>query len=142
MPYNPYQNLPWYTLVYQDYTRVFEATIPETVGERNKYNLRNALNIRPALSRKNYLLKSFIPSAIKAWNEAKPNFRQATSMANFKAELKNSRNVKLYLPYLEPSNKGMLFLSRIRMGLSGLNFHRKKYHFITESTCLKCYAKK
>ena len=118
------------------------ATIPETVGERNRFNLRNASNIRPALTRKNYLLKSFIPSAIKAWNDAKPNFRRATSMAKLKTELKNSHNVKLYLPYLEPSNKGLLLLSRIRMGLSGLNFHRKKYHFITDSSCLQCNARK
>ena len=27
------------------------------------------------------------------------------------------------------------------MGLSGLNFHTKKYHFITDSSCLKCIAR-
>ena len=124
------------------YHEYFSATILEIVGKRNRFNLRNASNIRPALTRKNYLLKSFIPSAINALNDAKPNFRQATSMAKLKTELKNSHNVKLYLPYLEPSNKGMLLLSRIRMGLSGLNFHRKKYHFITDSPCLQCNARK
>ena len=36
------------------------------------------------------------------------------------------------------SSHGAINHARIRMGLSGLNQHRKKYHFITQSNCPLC----
>ena len=44
----------------------------------------------------------------------------------------------LYKPHLWGYTKEMINLSLMRMGLSGLNAHRKRYHFIDNSTCLKC----
>ena len=48
----------------------------------------------------------------------------------------------LYKPHLWGYTKEMINLSWMRMGLSGLNAHQKHYHFIDNSTCLKCHAKK
>ena len=45
---------------------------------------------------------------------------------------------KHYRPHLEGFSRGYLNLNRIRLGLSGLNAHRKSYHFINFSTCPKC----
>ena len=42
-----------------------ENTIPQMIGEQNNYNLRNNDFLPILKSRKNYVLKSLIPSAIK-----------------------------------------------------------------------------
>jgi len=46
-------------------------TIPQTVGEQNDYNLRNHDIIPIPRTKKNYYLKSYIPSAIKVWNDTR-----------------------------------------------------------------------
>ena len=43
-----------------------------------------------------------------------------------------------YKPFLCGTTKEFTYLSRLRMGLSGLNAHRKQYHFIDDSTCANC----
>ena len=48
--------------------------------------------------------------------------------------------MKLYKPYLTGQSEGHVHLARIRMGLSGLNAHRKKYNFIDHSICPNCYS--
>ena len=50
--------------------------------------------------------------------------------------------------YSEPPNQiilsfnteGHLHILRMRLGLSGLNSHRKKFHFIPHSTCTYCQS--
>ena len=48
---------------------------------------------------------------------------------------------QLYKPYMYGTSKSCVQISRMRMGLSGLNAHRKSYHFIEYSTCDKCNAR-
>ena len=60
------QFIPFEQCINHKVPEYLSATIFDIVGERNKFNLRHASNIRPALTCKNNLLKSFIPSAIKA----------------------------------------------------------------------------
>ena len=43
----------------------------------------------------------------------------------------------LYKPHLWGYAKEFIYLARLRMGLSGLNAHRKQYHFIDNSSCPK-----
>ena len=46
-----------------------------------------------------------------------------------------------YKPYLSNSSNGHIYFSRIRMGHSGLNTYRKKYHFIDHNTCPSCHSR-
>jgi len=104
--------------------------IPQMAGEQNNYNLRNPDIIPIPKSKKNYFLKSYIPSAIKVWNDTRIDVRRALSLQSLKASS--------YHLYLAEYGNGAVNHSRIRMGLSGLNAHRKKYNFILNSVCPFC----
>ena len=108
-----------------------------------RYETHNAQNLILPRTNKNYYLKSFIPSSIRLWNKLDPVMRQLTELENFKNALSliYISNV-LYKPYLWGFDKEFIQLSRLRMGLSGLNCHRKKYHFINSGECPKCNFKK
>ncbi len=94
------------------------------------------------LLKKNFFLKSFIPSSVKTWNELKPSIRALHKIDTFKTEISKIHSPSvLYKPYLWGFSRGFVNLSRIRMGLSGLNAQRKKYHFITDSSCPNCGAR-
>ena len=115
--------------------------IPQEVGTAN-YNLRNSQDIRLPKTNKNYFLKSFIPSSIKAWNDLSENVRNIAEVDSFKLSLsKIYGKLETYKPYLQGQTAGHIHLSRIRMKLSGLNSHRKRHHFIDFSTCPNCGAR-
>jgi len=127
-----------------------KTLIPGEVGNDTNIQTRNAGSIKnlPKTGKKqpiqNYLLKSFIPSAIKLWNNIPPNIRQCNELDTFKTRLQiynKKTDTRPYKPYLSNSSTSHIYLSRIRMGLSGLNSHRKKYHFIDHNNCPQCNTK-
>jgi len=96
--------------------------------------------LRMPKSTTNYFLKSFIPSTIKLWNSLAENIRTTTKIESFKDKLNHIYKIKeTYFPYLCGKTNGHVYLARIRMSLSGLNSHRKKFHFIEHSTCPDCF---
>ena len=115
--------------------------IPNMVNDETIYNLRDKENIIVPRSKKNYFLKSFIPSSIKTWNETSLNIRQAISFDSLKLKLKSIYGNTSYSLFLCHDGKGATHHSRIRMGLSALKSHRKKYHFISDAICDSCNAK-
>ena len=119
-----------------------EKLLPKEVGNTN-YNLRNSHDVRLPRITKNYFLKSFLPSSIRAWNLLQENVRNIADVDTFKLSL-HLRYGKLecYKPYLQGHTTNHIHLARIRMKLSGLNAHRKRHHFINFSTCPKCGAHK
>ena len=118
-----------------------ENLIPNTLQEMTDYNLRNRDDIMLPKSKKNYFLKSFIPSSIKTWNESKKEIRQAASYDTLKAKLKNIFAKQSSKLFLRGDSKESINHSRIRMGLSALKSQRKKYHFIPDSICDSCNAR-
>ena len=108
-----------------------------------QYETRNTGNLRLPKIKKNYFLKSFLPSAVKTWNTLGKGIKEIKDLEAFKLAIHQLYSDKIcYKPYLFGYTKEYINLSRIRMGLSGLNAHRKQYHFINFSTCLQCQAKK
>ena len=59
------------------------SLVPETF-EGTIYNLRDAQNIRPILTRTQLYCRSFLLSSIKDWNELPVEVRNSTSLASFK----------------------------------------------------------
>ena len=112
--------------------------IPSTVGSLNEYNLQNANDIIVPKSRKNYFLKSYIPSSIRAWNESSLDIKRATSLNSLKAKLADLYGSTTYYLFLSEDGNGAVNHSRMRMGLSALNAHRKRYNFIPSSSCDFC----
>ena len=118
-----------------------QEVIPNTVDTVSNYNLRNKNDICMPKSKKNYFLKSFIPSSIKVWNETREDIKLAATTTTLQAKLSviygNSSNSM----FLYGEGKGAINHSRMRMGLSALNAQRKKYHFIPDGDCENCNAK-
>ena len=115
--------------------------IPNIVDDGAFYNLRNKNNIKVPLSKKNYFLKSFIPSSIKTWNDTNREVREASSLEALKTKLSSIYGINSYRLFLYQDGKGAVNQSRIRMGLSALNLQRKKYHFIPNPSCDQCNAR-
>ena len=112
---------------------------PPDVAERTDYNLRNADNTIIIASNKNYFLKSFLPSTIKLWNNLPRDIRSSDSLDTFKQKLSAHLNMaNVYKPYLFCPNKSFVQIARLRMGLSALNAHRRKVHFIANALCPYC----
>ena len=83
--------------------------------------------------------KSYIPSSIRLWNKLTVNIRSISTVNTFKINLKLIYSkTETYKPYLTGHTPGHIHLSRFRMQLSGLNSHRKKYHFIEHNNCPNC----
>ncbi len=117
-------------------------TIPQMVGDQITYNLRQHDHINIPLSHKKYDLKSYIPSAIKMWNDTRIDIRRAISLQSLKSKLRDLYRSTSYHLYLAEDGNGAVNHSRIRMGLSGLNAQRRKYKFIQNSTCSFCNHKR
>ena len=122
-----------------DYLQVL---LPQKVGDCVEYFTRNAEDLRLPKISKNYFLKSFLPSSIKSWNNLDVKTRQSTDIEHFRTSISSLITPStLYRPYLFGDRKGFIQISRMRMGLSGLNSHRKRYHFIEQSHCPNCNSK-
>ena len=105
--------------------RYLRDLIPDA-GQQTDYNLRNQHDVRLPRLLKNYFLKSYIPSSIKLWNGMAVDMREIAEVETFKLELAwIYSKLECYKPYLQGITLGHINLSRIRMGLSGLNAQRK-----------------
>ena len=93
------------------------------------YGTRSENDLDSIKCRTNSYLNSFYPHTVKMWNEIGPALRQAPSLIIFK-----SNTLKLIRP--ERKNvfnihdpKGMKRLFQLRVGLSPLRDHKKRYNF-------------
>ena len=114
------------------------SIIPETVSSKTTYGLRNQYDINAPRSKKNYLLKSFIPSSIDSWNDLDLETRNLPTYEGFKKKMEQMYGNSSYSMFMYGDTNGSINHSRIRMGLSGLNAHRKKVNFIRDAACGYC----
>lgn len=105
-------------------------------------NLRNQRQMHVPLARTVSYLKSFFPSAIRLWNTLGIETRNIESLASFKNRVKHSLFPESNPLYCYGSGRGAVHQARIRMGLSGLNYHRHKYKFIPSPRCDLCGSRK
>jgi len=113
---------------------------------QTQYRLRSASNATLPIpySRLSSTRNAFVHSTVKLWNTLHLDVRSAPSLSMFKRRVKlvlfKQHNNK-FLPSLYcrmPLGKASVFLSRLRMGLSALNFHRFTYNFIPHKSCPNC----
>ena len=115
--------------------------LPVTVGNSSRYPLRNSFDLAIPRTTKNYVQRSFFWNTVNQWNTLDINIRQSPSLASFK------RNVKANSPYKQNklydvfTPNASVHHSRMRMGLSALNSHRKKFNFIEHNKCPLCACK-
>ena len=121
--------------------RYLSMLVPPYVHEISRFPLRNANDLFRPKIRKGYFLYSFLWSSVDDWNRLDTRYRHLPSLKLFKSELKN---LLFYTgnPLFDIGvGKGAICHARLRMGLSGLNAHRRKYNFITHNECPKCGGK-
>ena len=116
---------------------------PPEVADKMTYDLRNAAKIDEIKSTKNYFLKSFLPSTIKLWNNLPAQIKSSNTIEALKEKPSSHLNFQqAYKPYLFSPNRNFIQIGRMRMGLSALNAHRRKYNFIDNSHCSFCPQKR
>ena len=102
------------------------------------YNLRNNNDILPFYCKYSVFRNSFYPATVKLWNELGDNLKNSQTVTSFKKELKNIMLTNRNVYFSMFDGRAAVNLTRIRLGLSGLNGHRSLYRFIDYSYCPKC----
>jgi hypothetical protein len=110
--------------------------LPQMVATETNYNLRNRNNLRPRFTRIEASLNSFFPNTTRDWNNLPVDIREAQSLIIFKYKLSTSEQTNQY--FKTHRGRAGVWLSRIRMGISGLNGQRFTYNLITSPTCPLC----
>ena len=116
--------------------------LPNNVGTRTLYSLRNAVNIDtdPFKTRTVTFYKSFFPDTIRVWNMLDPRLRSITDLDQFKIHFcKNDpKPIKSY--YLG-QRKLNIILARIRMNCSLLGAHLYSHGIINSPKCVCGHSK-
>ena len=120
--------------------RHLSGICPPLTQQEITYNLRRSNQIQLPRCRTTLFFKSFLPSTIRLWNGLDPPLRSLPTLSRFKGNIRLSRLVRTNKLYIVGHGYGALNLGRIRMGLSALNVHRRKYNFINHSNCPNCTA--
>ena len=72
-----------------DYLR---SLVPATVGSTSSYPLRNASNLQSLHANSQLYYNSFLPSAVRDWNELPEQFRNSPSFSVFKKKINANVN--------------------------------------------------
>jgi hypothetical protein len=127
----------YYTLINGPTPNHIKPHLPDTVSASTPYNLRNSSNLRPPPARLTSSYKSFFPQTSRDWNSLPIKTRASLSKYSFKKAIKTKRDIN---PYTTTHHgKCGAWISRIRMGLSGLNAHRFTYNLSNTPLCSLCH---
>ena len=129
--------------------KIVNGTCPDyltaILPNRNQceYNLRSADNatLPTPASRLSSKRKFFVASTIRHWNSLSELIRSTGTFSHFKILLHNKTGSSSpFLPklYKYMLGKSAINHSRLRLGLSALNFHRFKYNLINDMSYPSC----
>ena len=108
--------------------------VPPLVQKNSQYSLRNARNMQTLQCNTNLFYNSFLPSAIRGWNNLSDDLRKSPSFSVFKSKLYAERNKP-------PSyhNHGLrtlqVYHTRLRLECSSLNSHFYKKKIVESPQC-------
>ena len=108
--------------------------LPQRTGHNSTYSLRNNNDLRTIFSRTNLYYNSFLPSAIREWNNLTDELRNAPTLDNFKSLL-NRNNGKVPKYYLTGSRKAQILHTRLRTNCSSLNLHLFQKNISNSAAC-------
>ena len=95
--------------------------IPVRVGNITNYNLRNANNIQSIRTYSNSYYNSFLPSAIRDWNNLSDEIKSSQSISQFK-NLLNDGRLKVPRHLYHGVRRYQIHHARLRTNCSPLNF--------------------
>ena len=104
------------------------------------FTLRGGSNFSIPHTNKSYIKNSFWGLVLYDWNRIDLNIRESGSNKLFKTKLRQQlcKLSKLSNVYNKTSGQASVHHARMRMGLSALNAHRRKYNFINDNMCPLC----
>ena len=96
--------------------------VPDSVGNSSRYPLRNSQNVQTIQARAGYHFNSFLPSAIREWNNLTDDLRNSVSVSAFKFALKRQLNLPSVPKYYFFGKRNLQVLhTRLRTKCSALN---------------------
>jgi hypothetical protein len=109
--------------------------VPDQVGTRTRYELRNRQNLDLPIARINSLSYSFFPTTAKLWNNLRTEHKSKPSIQSFK--MTRTRNLPKKNPlYSIGARLESCIHSRLRIGNSPLNAHLcNDLHVIPSPIC-------
>ena len=111
-----------------DAPQYLQKLVPNTVQERNRYNVRSSTNISLIPARTNYSNSSFFPSVVQQWNNLPLSTQSAEDLADFKKRL--NRDIKPVNPlYYQGERRLTVPHARLCMGCSKLNYDQFKKRY-------------
>ena len=108
--------------------------VPDMVGSRSHYNLRNSSNITLPKTRIKISHESFFPSTIRLWNNLSSEIRNCPSVSKFKLSIKApTASAPLYFSY--GVRKLNILHTQLRHTASRLNYDLYRVGLIEDSSC-------
>ena len=108
--------------------------VPPLVQEVSQYSLRNARNISTLRSYTNLHYDSFLPTAIREWNNLSEEIRNSQTFPIFKSKLyANRRRPPSYFNYGPRTLQALQ--TRLRLECSSLNHHLSKKNIVDSAIC-------
>jgi hypothetical protein len=112
--------------------------VPPLTRDRTIYNLRSEGNITTPQSKTTTFQNFFYPQSIDDWNELDKETQSVKMIETFKDYQKKNCGYKTNSLYHQYPSKAVTNHTRLRLGLSGLSFHRCDYNHIDNPKCPLC----
>ena len=113
------------------------SLVPQPVSNLSRYNLRNSTDLQSINARTKQYYHSFLPSAVRAWNNLPVETKQSASLQCFKNYLKKNTQTQVPKHYYIGSRRAQILHTRLRTNCSSLNLHLFLKN-ITESPLCRC----
>ena len=110
----------FYKMIYNFTPPYLSSLVPQPVSNLSRYNLRNSNDVQIIDARTNQYYNSFLPSAVRSWNNLPVAAKESDSVNSFKRFLnQNKTPVPKY--YYTGSRKAQILHTRLRTNCSSLN---------------------
>ena len=107
-------------MIYNFTPPYLSSLVPHPVSTLSRYNLRNSNDLQAIDARTNQYYNSFLPSAVRSWNNLPVAAKESDSINSFKRFLnQNKTPVPKY--YYMGNRKAQILHTRLRTNCSSLN---------------------
>lgn len=117
-------------LFYKIYYNQSPTYLNHIIPIRNStYITRNSTSIPQIPNRSQYFRNSFFPYTINEWNKLDPSIQNIQTLASFKSSLQGFFKPKPNSTFNVFDLHGLQLLTRLRLGLSHLRYHKFRHNF-------------
>ena len=110
------------------------SLIPPNIGSSVRYYLRNVSDTRTVHANTQLYYNSFLPFAIREWNDLPHDIQDSSTVASFKTRLNS--NIALPPPYYYTGNRlDQIHHTRLRLHCSSLSQHLFSKNIIANPLC-------